>query len=1223
MVSTNPIYRNKRKNYYQETGPDSVAVGTIINVFKTKSSKNSFDSSFIPTNIPVNGITAYTNISGNSQPENNPDYQYIGYLYCDGSEYNIKDYPLLYSIIGNLYGGTAGSGISQSNVFENWPSENMGTFKVPDLLAKKIVGYGPVYGSGSPSIGNIEMVVGPSSIAGFWYLSKDTQKGYFNLGKIRTTGYSDVIGTTTGRIQGSQTITVTLVDNDLNGPAQHTHLLLHSEAPNVQGFPVGSSVDPYLSGYRNKNGRILSFSPSGGTKLTHSHALSKKRLSGSNTATYDKFNWSGGDTGPGSIKSNGSYWASGNSGEFQDITYTPNPTFKIFTNSSQIGGLDIVTDGTPVYEDTEYEYVSPGTSTLSLPTSTDKILVEMYGGSGSGGSWKTSGNAGTASSVQLGDGTALTITAGGGQPGGAVQENTSILPYTETAGVGGTGGTNAITGTYSTNTYFNVTTDFSGSNPFLQGQAGGSGKFWIGDWTSPPTDTFGNKTWEGFGYGGGSNGKFLTVSSFANGTVVDVSYPNTGTFNIITTDSRYKIQSATIELWGARGANAGNLICATGLGGPGKYFKISKKALAGTDGIVSISGTYQFYPGQSGVPAFGNANVTSGSTGLGGSGGDGYSNNDGGGGGAATFVAGIVGGGASTIVAGAGAGGGGGGYGEGQCGDNAIGSSIIDTVQGTTQPLFGGGGGAGGNYGCTGGGGGGGGGGIGLASQTGTPQGSTEGGGTAYAGGPGGGGGGTGGHGGGYGGSRGISSYNSDLFDSPVAQGNSDQTEGRIRGEVVENRSNWTSGAGGGGGGGRITGEITKDALTVSNATSLTVAIGTGGAGVSSSFSRTLNGSIGWTEISNTETSFAGNNGYAKLTLRRLVSVFGGTLTTTVGDIVVKASPGITTVSSDGSGIGTAGGFKLPVNQVPVIQIEAQGDQPGFGATATATVAGSVVSNITLNNPGSGYTSAPKIRFLHGCGGGTISTTSINSAGQVDQVSLQLGSSQAYTRYVKFGGQQLERYIVLTSQDCTNVEKFGVKCARGNNINGGERPDDSGDQLLLYYNTDGTLNFPDTNFVGVLVPRPSDDEIANNYDGTGTGLNPTNWYSYFLDLPSGARTTGVRFKIIQKRTAVNATNDNGGNTDQYGICEFLYDYAFISETVLVNTPGEITGNSRTLTYTIEGSARSLYSLGADVNDITFTLGSGTPLTPTPALDPVKNIPLLEPYALTKYLIKAF
>lgn len=39
MVAQNPSYRNKRANYYQEIGPDSTSVGSIINVFKTKAAK--------------------------------------------------------------------------------------------------------------------------------------------------------------------------------------------------------------------------------------------------------------------------------------------------------------------------------------------------------------------------------------------------------------------------------------------------------------------------------------------------------------------------------------------------------------------------------------------------------------------------------------------------------------------------------------------------------------------------------------------------------------------------------------------------------------------------------------------------------------------------------------------------------------------------------------------------------------------------------------------------------------------------------------------------------------------------------------------------------------------------------------------------------------------------------------------------------------------------------
>ena len=1223
MVAQNPSYRNKRANYYQEIGPDSTSVGSIINVFKTKAAKNSYDSSRIPTTNPVNGITAYTDISGNAQPENNPEYQYQGYLYCDGSEYNIRDYPLLYSVIGNQYGGISGIGISPSNVFDNWPAENMGTFKVPDLLAKKIVGYGPVYGSGSPTIGNIEMVVGLPSVGGFWYFSKDNQQGYFNLGNVRTTGYTSVVGTTSGRLQGSQQVTVTLQDNDLNGPPQHTHLLLHSEAPDVQGYPQGSTVDPYLTGYQNRNGRILAFSPAGETKLTHSHALSKRKLPGSNVATYDLFNWSGGDTGPGSIKTNGNYWASGASGQFQDFTYTPTTTFKIFTNSSQIGGIDVQSGGTSVYEDTVYEFTTPGTQTISLPTGTSKIGVTLIGGSGSGGVWKTAGNDGTFSRILVGDGTGLTITAGGGLKGTAVQEFTGTVPYTEVGGTGGLAGANTISGTYSSSDYFSTTINWELNNSIIKGGNGASGKFWNAQHTVPAVDGAGTSLWEGSAPASGSTGKFLSVTSTANGTVVDVTYPNTGTFNISSVNGNiWSVSSAQIELFGARGANCGNYGaagCTTGLGGDGKYFKISKRRISNV-----ISGTYGFYPGQGGLPYAGTAAVTySVGTGVGGSGGDGYSDNDGGGGGAATIVTGSVGGGATVIVAGAGGGGGGGGFGEGQCGDSGIGVQPPnpDGTQATTQNLFSGSGGVGGNFGCTGGGGGGGGGGVGLASQTGSAGGGADG--AGGSGGPGGGGGGAGGHGGGYGGARGISSFNSDLFDL-ISSDNSAEVQGRIKGVVIENRSYWTSGAGGGGGGGRLEGEITAEAISAINPSSLTITIGTGGSGVAANVNRTIDSGINWTETSGTISSLSAANGYAQITISKLISIFGGTTIATVGDIVVKASPGITQVYSSGSGIGTAGGFKLPVTQIPVIEILPQGDQPGGGAAATANVAGGIVSSLNLGSGGSGYTSAPRVRFLHGSGGGTVATTTINSAGQVNQISLVLGSSQQYTKYVKFGGSDLERYIVITAQDCTDVKSFGVKCARGNNINGGELPDDSGDELLLYYNTDSSLNFPDANFVGRLVPRPSDGEIASNYDGTGTGVNPTNWYSYFLDLPSGARQPGVRFKIMQKRTAVNITNDNGGNTDNYGICEFLYEYQFISRSEFVSSDGgEIPASAKTLTYTIEGSSNSLYPAGIDVNDITFTLGAGTPLTPTPALDPVRNIPLLEPYALTKYLIKAF
>ena len=56
----------------------------------------------------------------------------------------------------------------------------MGTFKVPDLKAKRIVGNGPVYGPNTPNVGNSELGVGIDTIDGNWYMDKNAQKGQFS-----------------------------------------------------------------------------------------------------------------------------------------------------------------------------------------------------------------------------------------------------------------------------------------------------------------------------------------------------------------------------------------------------------------------------------------------------------------------------------------------------------------------------------------------------------------------------------------------------------------------------------------------------------------------------------------------------------------------------------------------------------------------------------------------------------------------------------------------------------------------------------------------------------------------------------------------------------------------------------------------------------------------------------------------------------------------------------
>ena len=94
--------------------------------------------------------------------------------------------------------------IDKNNVWEFWPDPNMGTFKVPDLIAKRIVGNGPVFGNNTPNVGNSQLGVGIDTIDGNWYMDKNSQKGQFALGNITTSNYDAVVDTVEGSIIGGQ-----------------------------------------------------------------------------------------------------------------------------------------------------------------------------------------------------------------------------------------------------------------------------------------------------------------------------------------------------------------------------------------------------------------------------------------------------------------------------------------------------------------------------------------------------------------------------------------------------------------------------------------------------------------------------------------------------------------------------------------------------------------------------------------------------------------------------------------------------------------------------------------------------------------------------------------------------------------------------------------------------------------------------------------------------------
>ena len=1547
-IAPNPAYRNIRKNFYTDKASDTTEIGTIISTMKAVTDVH--DNSFVPTTPSYNFTTGQITreIAGNAQTEINPEYQYPGYIYCDGSEYKIEDYPALYTIIGSEYGGTprpglklvsggtgypttgnvtitftapqgnetdketieadltinasgvitavsttklgkryssdptftlqnagTGSGLSlefnfndegrledvkQNNVFSKLgETKSLGTFKVPDLKTKKIVGTGPVYGPGSPTIGLITEGAGAEKVGGKWLFDKSSQEGYFSLGSVTTSSYEKITDTTSVTISGTQTVKVSMRDKRLSGVPQHNHYVYHTQAGEALETLSGFSGDRYVVEYTNQNSRLFQWFPIGGVAFEHKHALLKQPLqNATDVATYDIFDFIPGAGGTGSLKSNtptqqaitkagspssvntsantlnltshgfatgdevlysvgnltvdiaiseispandtftvtshtwnttdstqygkgsltfpvpssevgifnvdttndrititahgmsngtatkyvstsgtaiggiivgytyyvrvvdantvtlhntpndatsgtsvidltdagtgvqtfsvqgtvapplidqntyyiikvdantiklattsanatagsaiditgtgqgvhtltspgtaiepltngtkyyvikvdddtiklasslanaqsntsinftsagigsftlfkeavqgdGYYMASGGAGagSYEIVNTTPVPVFRKFNASSEIGGRIITTGGVPVveYPDGLILKNTPQTNTgITFPTNWTTLLVTCCGGGGSGSPGNASGNSGSQSKIEFGGGL-LTVIAGGGQAGGLNTARTD----------GGTGGVVSITGTN------------AGDVQIISQANGVAG-------TNGTAGTYYKKTYPTTPGQAGDGGDNLGTSYTNDGTdglhtfIVDKNNPGssgnkTGSGDIIVSSTDYEYDKIEITLAGASGSDPNNLGSCNAQGGNGDVMVLSV-----SNPVNGFSATYETGTKTNGKQ--GGSGAFGANGGLGGNKWGSGTNGAGGGGATGMKIA-------ASIIAGA-AGGGGAGGTDGAslaCGlsgkSNDTNGWNSDTAQSTTANLFPGGGGPGGNAGCNGGGGGGGGGGI-ATSNYGSGTGS---------------GGGTGagaGHGGGKGGGRGMSSFKSNLF-TKISQGNNNTGQGYISWIWNEDRSYWTNGGGGGGAGGRVYWSIGAD--KIGSNVSATLDVGAGGAGV------------GGTD--------SGGGGFVQYGFGVITGYEGGTTSETVGDIVIKASGDTDdngpSILQSGTGNGNSGGFKLPTTQIPEVEV-VTGTTGGSGAAAEVTVGNSVVATITKTNNGSGYTSAPEIRIKHGAGSGSYATATVNNAQEVDNISLSnLVARSPYTHYCKIGGNptgtgatDYHRYITIKEHDCTNVKRFNIKACRGNGFNGGDLPEQGGDVLKLYYNTDLSDNF--TNLMGIIVPIPTAAEVTSKYDGDGTGDDATKWYWYTMDLPEAAQTATTRFQIKQERPAASGSNDSASNTDHYGICDFIYEYKEVSTLTFIPTDGKISTNVDELTYVVEGNEASIYTSGATALDATFTLNSQNPLIPVPAIDPDFPVPVIEPYHLCKYLIKAF
>ena len=241
---------HKYNHHYSDIHDDSgIPIGTIMCVFVDTNGNNAVD---VANNYP-------------------------GWLYCDGAQHSVNNFPMLYDIIGDKYGGTDPNTVTLSDWGNAAGTVQNATFNVPDLRMKRIVGPGGIDGSASITPDDAQMNVG--DVGGEWYISRARQNEEYGVGSVRVTGYQECIGFVGGTLSGHADITIgPLQARQINGPPAHGHLVLNSERDQRNSGDNGTADDePRTPNYITNQAPIDQWDPTGGQQAEHSHYLAEYR----------------------------------------------------------------------------------------------------------------------------------------------------------------------------------------------------------------------------------------------------------------------------------------------------------------------------------------------------------------------------------------------------------------------------------------------------------------------------------------------------------------------------------------------------------------------------------------------------------------------------------------------------------------------------------------------------------------------------------------------------------------------------------------------------------------------------------------------------------------------------------------------------------------------------------------------------------------------------------
>ena len=1100
-------------------------------------------------------------VNTSSTTATDPAMQYPGWLYCDGSEYDAQDYPLLYEVLSDDYGGSGGTFDK-----EDFGTSSTVTFKVPDYKARKLVGAGGgVSGGGSPVSGNVISTVGATG--GRWFFSKTQQEALFDIGNIIISGYTNVQEFVGGTLDGEVTLVVgPLQEKMISAVPEHEHAILTSTAPEAGAFEgAGFFADNHSVGYKNSTGQVNFFLPNGGSPLFHTHGIVDYVITDPNLSTF------GNVAGVGE-KETVSITASAIIGIGTSTTFNV-PGHDLFTgNMIRVQSNEQTTQASFTYESQQIAFAANTVwyvivideNTFSIAkTKYDarlgNALVATTNGSSSEAivlelGYKIAGNlpADTTTVIQTPSPTVFdidnsytiggkTIIIPGGEQTTTVYKSQQSSPGTYTVpapdadelpiegisgylgGGGGGGATTENNGTNGGSTYYQFS--YSGTNFTLYADGGTGGQ--RGDQ----------------GGAGGTGGGARLV---AGGTTVNLTTATTYNQSGITLDVQllYPGNNATNGSPSAGGTGGASSYIG-GAGGDG-----ARTLFTGTNQVNETFGTpsSSFYSYN--IPSTWpldqlQAEIWGGGGGSGGTGDGGASWHAGNGGSGKKVIANINQGNSGTLRIYVG---GGGNAGSGRTrGTGGVGFAP---------------GGNGGNG--TGGGGGGGGGG---ASSVATPSATIAGAG-----------------GGGGGGAAGDGSQGSDQNGQPNGSSDAVQNLSGIFSGSGNNGGNSVCSGGGGGGGGGGTG--------------IGSGIGGGGGGGNGSNARRdgFGGKRGQSAVKNSGTGptatvasqgDAGNGGTVSVGQQNS----GGS-----GKVVMRATENQTFYGAGGGGGGSA--CYIFFNITGPTNVNAGTLVVGSGGTnGGANGEGGVGYTVTEQLPG---------------GTGTSVTSGLfdSASATVDYIESGTGSgsnggfqSTDAEKYLRFFGNEAVRYArsITINASASNSKASPIintrfRVIRGDGSNGGEAP---GEPLELFASNDSGGSFTK---IGTI----------------SSASGPTDWT--FVDVP-----IPTTFQVNNLLLEVRQTRSSSGNSDgdNFGIDYVEFQHDEVEQTITTYPSGKSDLGIEFITERIEPQGNPLTSAGLDVNEGTFTLSSAVKLNVTSTLSPEIDIPLLTRYHLVKYMIRAY